>query len=153
MAITLLEAAKATGVSKSALLKAIKAGRLSAHRGEVGGNYSVDPAELFRVYPPATSLTEESGPAHTSPLILEEKVRGLEREVSRLENERNYLRQNLASETTERMRLSAILTDQRTTAHPPVESPHTTPWVAYVIAFCALVTAGGVVWFLVKTHT
>lgn len=151
--ITLLEASKLTGVSKSALLKAIRSGRLSAHREEVGGNYSVDPAELFRTYPPISAPEPVSAPLDTGVQILEEKVRGLEREVSRLEDERNDLRQRLDAESEERRKLTHLLTDQRTTAHPPVESTRTTPWVAYVIAFCALVTAGGVVWYLVKTST
>ena len=49
--LSLREAAKEAGVSKSTILRAVKAGRLSAARTDDGG-YSIDPAELFRVYPP-----------------------------------------------------------------------------------------------------
>lgn len=50
MILTLREAAKLTGKSKSTLTRAIKAGRLSASRdGE--GMYVIDPAELARAYP------------------------------------------------------------------------------------------------------
>lgn len=46
------EAARQTGVSKATIHRHIKSGRLSATRTE-NGAYSIDPAELFRVYPPA----------------------------------------------------------------------------------------------------
>lgn len=48
--LTLSQAAKASGKSKSTLSRAIKVGRLSATRLD-DGNFSIDPAELFRVYP------------------------------------------------------------------------------------------------------
>lgn len=48
--LTLGEAAKACGVPKSTVSRAIKAGRISAGRNDLG-QYSIDPAELFRVYP------------------------------------------------------------------------------------------------------
>ncbi len=51
--LTLSQAAKASGKSKSTLSRAIKTGRLSAIRLD-DGNFSIDPAELFRAYP-ATS--------------------------------------------------------------------------------------------------
>jgi hypothetical protein len=49
--LSLREAGDATGVSKSTIFRAIKAGRLSASRTD-DGNFAIDPAELFRVYPP-----------------------------------------------------------------------------------------------------
>jgi excisionase family DNA binding protein len=54
--LSLREAAKEAGVSKSTILRAVKAGRLSAARTDDGG-YSIDPAELFRVYPPENRAT------------------------------------------------------------------------------------------------
>lgn len=48
--LTLSQAAKASGRSKSTLSRAIKTGRLSATRLN-DGNFSIDPAELFREYP------------------------------------------------------------------------------------------------------
>jgi excisionase family DNA binding protein len=54
--LSLREAAKEAGVSKSTILRAVKAGRLSAARTDDGG-YSIDPAELFRVYPPDARAT------------------------------------------------------------------------------------------------
>lgn len=48
--LSLREAAQQAGTSKSTILRAIQGGRLSATRTDDGG-YSIDPAELFRVYP------------------------------------------------------------------------------------------------------
>ena len=48
--LSLAQAAKATGKAKATIARAIKAGRLSATRNEAGG-YTIDPAELDRVFP------------------------------------------------------------------------------------------------------
>ncbi len=54
MMLTLGQAAKEVGKSKTAISNAIKSGRVSAGRTESGG-YQIDPAELFRVYSPKQS--------------------------------------------------------------------------------------------------
>jgi hypothetical protein len=54
MAMTLSEAAAATGVNRSTLFRAYKSGRMSATRTETG-QIEVDPAELFRVFPPVAA--------------------------------------------------------------------------------------------------
>ena len=54
MAIGLSEAAAATGVNRSTIYRAFKAGRLSATRTDTG-QIEVEPAELFRVFPPIAS--------------------------------------------------------------------------------------------------
>jgi hypothetical protein len=51
MAYTLGEAAKATGISKASISRAINSGRISAIKNE-GGSFSIEPVELHRVYPP-----------------------------------------------------------------------------------------------------
>ena len=50
-AMSLREAATATGTAKSTILRAVKSGRISATRTETGG-YEIDPSELARVYGP-----------------------------------------------------------------------------------------------------
>ena len=50
MAFTLGTAAQATGMAKSSILRAFKAGRSSASRTE-DGSWSIDPVELGRVFP------------------------------------------------------------------------------------------------------
>jgi hypothetical protein len=47
---SLAQAAKATGKSKPTIMRAIKAGKVSAMRRD-DGSYQIDPAELHRVYP------------------------------------------------------------------------------------------------------
>jgi len=49
--LTAGQAAKETKKAKSTITSAIKSGRLSASKGE-NGQYIIDPAELFRVFPP-----------------------------------------------------------------------------------------------------
>nr|WP_181717854.1 DNA-binding protein [Sphingomonas sp.]QJS06589.1 recombinase [Sphingomonas sp.] len=56
MAYTLGEAAKATGISKASISRAINSGRISAVKNE-GGSFSIEPVELHRVYPPKSSVT------------------------------------------------------------------------------------------------
>ena len=51
MAYTLGTAAKATGRGKATIYRAIKSGKISATRHE-DGSYTIDPAELHRVFPP-----------------------------------------------------------------------------------------------------
>ncbi|MFC6792951.1 excisionase family DNA-binding protein [Methylobacterium komagatae] len=55
--LSLREAAEQTGVSKSTIFRAIKSGRMSAPRND-DGEFLIDPAELFRVYPPKAKSSE-----------------------------------------------------------------------------------------------
>jgi excisionase family DNA binding protein len=57
--LSLREAAQLAKTSKSTILRAIQSGRLSATRTDDGG-YSIDPAELCRVYPPRPDAPEPS---------------------------------------------------------------------------------------------
>jgi excisionase family DNA binding protein len=101
--LTLREAAEAVGTSKSTLFRAIRAGRISATRDD-DGQFRIDPAELFRVYEPATS--ERSAPPRATPQAmtqdapaddtelkvrcasLEAEVRGLQQMVEELRRSR-----------------------------------------------------------------
>ena len=53
MGYTLGQAAKAVGMSKTSILRSIKAGRISAGRDELG-QWAIEPCELHRIYPPLT---------------------------------------------------------------------------------------------------
>ena len=57
MGYPLGQAAKAVGMSKTSILRSIKAGRISAGRDEFG-QWAIEPCELHRVYPP---LTDDTG--------------------------------------------------------------------------------------------
>ena len=56
MSYTLGQAAKAVGMSKTSILRSIKAGRISVGRDEFG-QWAIEPCELHRVYP---ALTEDT---------------------------------------------------------------------------------------------
>jgi hypothetical protein len=62
----LRQAAREAGTSKSTILRAIQSGRLSATRTDDGG-YSIDPAELFRVYPRKPAADQVMGQDATAP--------------------------------------------------------------------------------------
>ena len=57
MGYTLGAAARACGMSKTSVLRSIKAGRISAGRDEFG-QWAIEPCELHRVYP---ALTDDTG--------------------------------------------------------------------------------------------
>jgi hypothetical protein len=56
MSYTLGQAAKAVGMSKTSILRSIKAGRISAGRDKFG-QWAIEPCELHRVYPARTEET------------------------------------------------------------------------------------------------
>src|SRR3546814_6509357 len=64
MAYTLGEAAKATGISKASISRAINSGRISAIKTE-SGSFSIEPVELHRVYPPKSSAPVSAVPSET----------------------------------------------------------------------------------------
>ena len=81
MPYTLGQAAKATGKQKSTILEALRNGRISAAKDDLG-RYQIDPAELHRVYPPTVHAEREETP--TTPYkteLLEEKIKHLEQEI------------------------------------------------------------------------
>jgi excisionase family DNA binding protein len=100
---TLGEAAKQAGVSKPTISKAIKTGRISAEKQE-DGSYRIQPAELFRVYPPET----RSNGLHRSEFV--ERETGNDNRL--VEDEIAVLRERLALFTTEREREREQLSDQ-----------------------------------------
>ena len=63
--LSLREAANQVNVSKSTILRAVRSGRMSAARTEDGG-YSIDPAELFRVYQPKSNGNGADNPERDS---------------------------------------------------------------------------------------
>jgi excisionase family DNA binding protein len=111
--LSLREAAQQAGTSKSTILRAVKAGRLSAARTDDGG-YSIDPAELFRVYPPESRATKldpatarsvgQDAPADATCDMTELRIRN-----AALEAELNALKEIL---TGERRRAEEIREDR-----------------------------------------
>ncbi|MEG8030092.1 hypothetical protein [Sphingomonas aerolata] len=88
--LTMGQAAKETGVSKATLSKALKSGRLSYVAKSTAG-YEIDPAELFRVFPPKPSATGEGerSETHREHLLLDDAHR---REVQLLREQLDEVR-------------------------------------------------------------
>jgi len=146
MRYTLGQAAQATGKSKMTIQRVIKKGVISAGKAE-SGEWSIDPAELHRVFPLVTESTESDAserimvrydtPSDASMLrreieVRDEKLRLLEQQAERehrqLQETIHDLRQRLDQSEEERRRtqtqLTALLTDQRQKEElPPPPSP------------------------------
>ena len=105
MAYTLTEASRATRKDKTTLLRAIRAGRVSAVRDHRGG-WLIEPAELHRVYPlgDVGAVVRDAPCAHCE---------GLRARLDDAQATIADLRRRLDSETEERRRLTAVLADQR----------------------------------------
>jgi len=59
MGYTLGDAARATGLNKSTILKAIRSGKVSGTK-DVHGQWCIEPCELHRVYPEQKALLLEA---------------------------------------------------------------------------------------------
>ena len=102
MPYTLGQAAKATGKNKATIFQAIKSGKLSAIKDDLG-RYAIDPAELHRLYPPVSSGVEDSEAARREQTLenahetamLRLKVEFLERLNAQLQGENETLKRLL----------------------------------------------------------
>lgn len=101
MFLTLGQAAKATGKSKTAISNAIKSGRLSAIEKGPNG-YKIDPAELNRVYPvtvTSPSTVDDARPPQLTGMDPAEKasyeaqIKLLREMLEEVRGERDHLRQ------------------------------------------------------------
>ncbi|MGB9045620.1 MAG: hypothetical protein WCC81_24570 [Pseudolabrys sp.] len=70
---TIATAAATVGRNKTAILRAIKAGKISVTKDE-NGEWQIDPAELHRIYPPLRSASMQGNDMqprlHQSPLLM-----------------------------------------------------------------------------------
>jgi excisionase family DNA binding protein len=62
MSYTLAEAARACGVDKSTIRRAVRSGRISGTRNDAGV-WHLEPAELHRVFPPASRPADDTAAA------------------------------------------------------------------------------------------
>jgi hypothetical protein len=120
MYLSLGQAAKETGKSKSVISNALHSGRLSGKRNDKG-EWEIDPAELFRVF--AKQNTQErkkeqnrtpENPAQNA--LLEQEIRHLREQLDRERELNRDLSRRLDAENEERRKLTLLLTDQRATA-------------------------------------
>ena len=135
MVYTLGQAAKATGKSKSTILKALKSGRISGRKNDIG-DWEIDPAELHRVYelvpenglPEHQSMRQETGENTRELIELRVKLEASEQRLRDVNEQVSDLRRRLDQSEEERRRtqaqLTALLTDQRQKAEtpPPLQS-------------------------------
>lgn len=121
--LSLADAAKRTGKSKPTILRAIQGGKISAQKDE-HGEWQIEPAELFRVYPSAPDETDE--PVHetgdeTSRTTSGEARNGLipgdtrtgTRTVAELEAMKRELEQEREERARERRQLEETVGDLR----------------------------------------
>ena len=111
--LSLSQAAKLTGKSKSTINRAIKAGKLSATRHE-DGTYSIDPAEVARAFdvePLGGTKRRDADPDGTRLL---ERIAALE---AMLDREREISDDLKEDRDRWRQQATALLTDQRPTTH------------------------------------
>ena len=173
MSYTLKQAAEATGKSKSTIFRAIKNHTISGTRDH-NGEWLIDPAELHRIFPLASSdapqdvaVTRDETPNEIMMLRFEVKAKEEQLATEKVERERERgvfretitdLRTRLDQEGEERrkahIQLTALLTDQRTQAEkattaPPVMPPPRRGWLG-VVAVLVMVAAiaGGAGWVL-----
>lgn len=122
---TLGTAAKATGKAKSTILRAIKRGDISASRTATG-SYQIDPAELHRLFPPASAQPATSNEAQPS----EEQAASLRFQVENLTAERERERGQMQA-TIDDLRARLDRSEARVTAllsGPPRPVRRWWPW-------------------------
>ncbi len=115
--LTLAEAAKETGLTKPAVFKAIKNGKISASKDE-RGQWMIDPAELFRVYDPVSKKeTVEPETANLSLLLklkeLESKLEVTDKRLLDRDREIDDLRTQRDHWRTQAEQITRLLTDGR----------------------------------------
>ena len=116
MNYTITQAAEAVGKGRSTIHRAIKEGRLSAHRGE-GGTYYVDASELARVFSMAfhkpahrDTTADRETPSETGVSVLSLRVSMLE---AALEREKDVLAHEREAHERDRETSSLTIEDLR----------------------------------------
>lgn len=111
MKYTAGQAAKAVGVSTATITRALKNGRISGIKGD-NGTWSIDPAELHRVFPRVTTDTVTRNPKLDTSIPPDEtpqlraKIEALE---ALLERERAALEETRTDRDAWRQQATALL--------------------------------------------
>ncbi|WP_152563585.1 hypothetical protein [Palleronia rufa] len=137
MKYSLADAAKATGKNKTTIQRAVKNGKISATKNDSGA-YEIDPAELHRMFPPATAQRDaprgQSNNTQHRSVALEtsalERIAELERELAvaqsrgfSLEEQRQQM-----TETIEDLRGRLDRSEERVTALLAAPAPKRRSW-------------------------
>ena len=104
--LTLGQAAKAANVSKATLSKSLKSGRLS-YIAKTPAGYEIDPAELFRVFPPKQPETVTSERLETPPETVSSEGYRRENELLRQQLEETKADRDAWREQAQRLLLAA----------------------------------------------
>lgn len=138
MPYTLGQAAKATGISKPTLSRAIKSGKLSGQK-QLDGSFLIDSAELHRVYPLVVATSNGNGNGNMEQSEIPRNPSSLQAQIETLREERDRERQQLQATIDdlreERGRLLKVLEEQAGTVKQltyqpkaePTEEPLPTP--------------------------
>lgn len=119
--LTLSQAAKALGKSKSTLNRAIKTGRLSAIRNE-DGTFSIDPAELYRAFPePSSNVHHERSTEQPRTVVLDDLDSRISLLQQLLEREREVVADLKEDRDKWRQQATRLLADQ--TSGPVERAP------------------------------
>jgi excisionase family DNA binding protein len=91
MPYTLQEASEATGLNRSTIFRAIRAGKISATRNEQG-TWQIEPAELHRIYPPREVPDASTARTHHDAMA-DKMVQLLGRQLEDMRQERDAWRE------------------------------------------------------------
>ena len=122
--LSLADAATATGMNKSSILRAIKSGRISATRDELG-QWRIEPGDLFRVYPAVApgdapqryAVAVEAMVAAMREQTMDVLVANLRDQIADLRGQRDDMRQELDAWRDQAQHLAL-----------PKPSPEPKPW-------------------------
>jgi hypothetical protein len=128
MVFTIGQAAKESGKSKSTIWKYLKNGTFSAQKNE-DGTYSIDAAELFRVFPPVTGETFGERPEESNAnqkLSLENEVLKVQlvahsERIRTLEADKQFLQEQLQRTT---LLLTSVQDANKTQQEQPTKKRH-----------------------------
>lgn len=132
MSLSPAEAAKHIGLTKQSVIKAIRSGRLSAIKDASGG-WSIEPVELFRVWPAVNQERGKVTPQVDAGLSSEnsEVVALLKAQIELLRSQLEDVRADREDIRADRNHWRQIaerglLTDQRTSPEPTPNAPPAT---------------------------
>ena len=127
MVYTLGQAAKATGISKMTISRAIKKGTISASKNEIGG-YAIDPSELHRVFPPVPLIQSQDDnnvtKRYTDDTSLLQQIKELEFRLEVTNERLEDTKQERDDWKEQAKRLSLTYNKPEESEKPPVTTPN-----------------------------
>jgi hypothetical protein len=135
---TLSEAAKATGLNRTTLFRAIRAGKISAAR-DAQGQWTLDPSEVHRVYPVvANDDAPQIATQHDASALqrqLEAKIAGLQQLAELLREQRDDALSQRDKWEQSFQATQRLLASPQSPATPVTKQPKPRSWwVALVLA-------------------